>query len=246
MKTKALLLLAALISAAAFSSIAQEHSLNVVGYAKITIPAGKQAILNNPLNGANNNVNTIMPLGNNAGNAGSAIFRYDPANARFLDPIEWFDDFGWFSASDNDPTLLPGEGFYFRNANTNAVRLNFKGEVFQGMLGNPIPGRGKLSFRGSQRPLALPLGDTTINSAGTLKFPADDGDAIFFYNNTKIPPGFDDPFEYFQDYGWYSASNDQGPAGPVINVGQGFAVRKLASDKIWGGQIWEVNPFSVE
>jgi hypothetical protein len=208
--------------------MAQVYSVNAVGYVNMSVPGGKQAILNNPLNNSNNNVNVVLPLANNAGNAGSAIFRYanPPAAAGFLDPIEWFDDFGWFSASDDNPTLAPGEGFYFRNANSAAVNLTFVGEVPQGHLVNNIPGNNRLAFRGSQTPRALPLGDTTINAAGTLQYPADDGDAVFFYNNVKVPAGFDDPYEYFDGFGWFAASNDQGPAGPVINVGVGFAVRK--------------------
>jgi hypothetical protein len=126
------------------------------------------------------------------------------------------------------------------------VTLPFVGEVSNGALGNPIPGNNRLALRGSIRPLALPLGDTTINSEGTLKFPADSGDAVFFYNAEA--GRFDDPFEYFADYGWFAATGDQGPAGPVINVGHGFAVRKGASapDRIWGQIIFEGNPFKVE
>jgi hypothetical protein len=208
-----------------------------------SIPAGKQAILSNPLNGTNNNVNTIMPLPNNAGYAASAIFRYNSTATPpvFRDPIEWFDDFGWFSASDDNPTLDPGEGFYFRNAHASAAaNLTFVGEVPQGHLVNSIPGGGVLAFRGSQTPRALPLGDTTINATGTLQFPADAGDAVFFYDNTLVPPRFADPFEYFADYGWFAASGDQGPAGPVVGVGVGFVVRSArATAKSW------VQDFSV-
>jgi hypothetical protein len=222
--------------------MAQVYSVNAVGYVNVSVPAGKQAILNNPLIGTNNNVNTIMPLPNNAGYAASALFRYDSlANPPvFKDPIEWFDDFGWFSASDDNPTLAPGEGFYFRNANTVAANLTFVGEVPQGHLVNVIPGSSRLAFRGSQTPRALPLGDTTINAAGTLQFPAEAGDAVFFFNVTTAR--FDDPFEYFQDYGWFAATGDQGPAGPVINVATGFVVRSLNAQL--SGKNW-IQDFSV-
>lgn len=209
--------------------MAQVYSVNAVGYVNVSVPANRQAILNNPLNNSNNNVNVVAPLPNNAGYAGSAIFRYDSTNNPpvFRDPIEWFDDFGWFSATDDNPTLAPGEGFYFRNAHASQpANLTFVGEVPQGHLVNLIPGNNRLAFRGSQTPRALPIGDTTINAAGTLQFPADNGDAVFFYNYTKTPPGFDDPFEYFDGYGWFAATGDQGPAGPLIGVAVGFAVRK--------------------
>jgi hypothetical protein len=95
MKANATILAIALITTGASQSLSQQvYSVNIVGYVNITIPAGKQAILNNPLNGTNNNVNTIIPLPNNVGHAGSAIFRYNSAALSFLDPIEWFDDLG--------------------------------------------------------------------------------------------------------------------------------------------------------
>jgi hypothetical protein len=223
MRTKTLLLTAALSAAGLASSMAQVYSVNAVGYVNTTIPAGKQAILVNPLNGTNNNINTIIPLPNNAG--------YDSANNRFKDPLEWFDDFGWFSATEDNPAINPGEGFFFRNAASTPLTLTFVGEVPQGSLSYPVPGNNRLGFAGSQVPQAAPLGDTTINSANSLQFPADPGDAVFRYNTTTGRYG--DPFEYFADYGWFSATGDVGPAGPTIAVGTGFAVRKLGAGRDW-------------
>jgi hypothetical protein len=224
MRTKTLLLTAALSAAGLATSMAQVYSVNAVGYVNTTVAAGKQAILVNPLNGTNNNVNTIMPLPNAAGFAGCAVFRYDSTTSSFKDPLEWFDDFGWFSPSEDNPPINPGEGFFFRNAASTPVNLTFVGEVPQGSLTIDVPGNNKLAFRGSQVPQAAPIGDNTINATGTLQFPADAGDAIFFYNSAS--GSYADPFEYFADYGWFAASGDQGPAGPTIPVGTGFAVRK--------------------
>jgi hypothetical protein len=231
MKMRTVLLSAALLAAVVSCSIAQVASVNTVGYAMVSIPPGKQALLNNPLNGGftnRNRVRDIIPFPNNAGFAGSAIFRYDSFGTPipgFRDPIEWFDDFGWYSASDEDPVLYPGEGFFLRNAHSSAPAvLTFTGDVPEGHLINLVPGNNRLALRGSQTPRALPLGDTTINSTNTLNFPADDGDAIFFWN--VAANRWDDPYEYFEPYGWFAATGDQGPAGPVIHVGIGFGVRK--------------------
>lgn len=227
MKTK-VLLIAALLAAGLISALAQVYSVNSIGYVNVSIPPNRQALLNNPLNLPDNSVGAVIPMPNNAGYAGSAIFRYGCGNPPgFLDPIEWFDDFGWYSASDPDPVLDPGEGFFFRNTHASQPAvLTFMGDVLQGHQVIDVPGTNRLCLRGSQTARALPIGDTTINAAGTLQFPADNGDAVFFYNYTKTPPGYDDPFEYFDGYGWFAATGDQGPAGPLLNIAVGFAVRK--------------------
>jgi len=118
MRTKTLLLTAALSAAGLLPSTAQVFSVNAVGYVNQTVPAGKQAILTNPLNGTDNKINTIMPLPNNAGYAGCAVFRYDSAGFTFKDPLEWFDDFGWFAATGDQgpagPAIQVGTGFALR------------------------------------------------------------------------------------------------------------------------------------
>src|SRR5512139_1316589 len=61
MRTKTLLAMAAM-SVAAATSWAQVYSVNAVGYVNVTIPAdgAKLALLANPLNGTNNQLNTIL------------------------------------------------------------------------------------------------------------------------------------------------------------------------------------------
>jgi hypothetical protein len=226
MRTKTLLLTAALSAAGLLPSTAQVFSVNAVGYVNQTVPAGKQAILTNPLNGTDNKINTILPLPNNAGFAGNAVFRYDSDGFTFRDALEWFDDFGWYSPTEDNPAINPGEGFFFRNVAAAPVNLTFVGEVPSGTVPNQIPSGNKLAFRGSQIPWAKPLGDTTINAAGSMTFPAVAGDAVFIWN--VAGNGYNDPFEYFDGFGWFAATGDQGPGGPAIQVGTGFALRTVA------------------
>jgi len=227
MRTKTLLLTAALGAAGLLPSTAQVFSVNQVGYVNSTIPAGRQAILTNPLNGnPDNRVNTILPLPNNAGYAGCAIFRYNSQTSSFLDALEWFDDFGWFSPSEDNPAINPGEGFFFRNVAATDLTVTLVGDVPSGTQNNAIPDGGRLAFRGSAIPWARQLGDTTINATGTMQFPAQPGDAVFRWNVAAAV--YDDPFEYFADYGWFAATGDEGPAGPAIAVGTGFALRTVA------------------
>jgi hypothetical protein len=189
MKANVIFLTIALVAVTISQSVAQVYSQNAVGYVNTTVlGGGKQAILVNPLNGTNNNVNTIMPLPNNAGYAGCSVFRYDSASSSFKDPLEWFDDFGWFSASEDNPAINPGEAFFFRNASASVLNLTLVGEVPQGSLSIDVPGHNKLAFRGSQVPQAAPLGDTTLNATNTLQFPADPGDAIFFWDSENGRP----------------------------------------------------------
>src|SRR5439155_26780565 len=62
MRTKTLLLPAALSAAGLASATAQVYSVNAVGYVNVSVPAHKLAILGVPLNGTNNQMNTTMPL----------------------------------------------------------------------------------------------------------------------------------------------------------------------------------------
>ena len=101
MRTKTLLLTAALSAAGLATSMAQVYSVNAVGYVNVSVPANSYAIVGVPLNGTNNSLNTTMPLP--AGYADTTIFRFDVATQNYLDSIVWFDGFGWFSVNADDP-----------------------------------------------------------------------------------------------------------------------------------------------
>ena len=127
MRTKALLSLSA-IAASTVAAMAQSnvYSLNIVGYATVTIPAG-YSILANPLStGATNGANEIMtPID------GEQILTWNQATAGY-NSVSYLSAFGgWVDdqlAAANPPSLPPGVGFYFKNPNA-ATNITFAGQV---------------------------------------------------------------------------------------------------------------------
>ena len=224
MRTKTLLLTAALSAAGLATSMAQVYSVNAVGYVnKGPIPANGWAALGNPLNGTNNSLNTIMPLPD-TGFDGSAIYRFDPVQQTYLDSVSWIGGFGWFSPSDPDPTINPGEGFFFQNVGSQPLTLTFVGEVPSGTLNNPVVGANLWSIRSSAVPKGLRLGDTdpATGTPNNLEFPAGDGDTVYIFDTAT--QGYLDSYTYVPGFGWFSAS-DPDPDGPLIEPGSGFFVQ---------------------
>lgn len=227
MRTKALLLTAALSAAGVATSMAQVYSVNAVGYVNLSLVKGLTLIAN-PLNGTNNHLNTVLPLANDGSEDGTTIFRFDTASQNYKSPIQWIGGFGWFSADPAEDYILnPGEGFFIQNLTAPAHNINvtFVGDVPQGSLHNPVPGSFNLSIRSSQVPQAAPLGDTTINAANSLLFPARDGDTVFVFNSGT--QSYEQPYQYIDGFGWFSANaGDPGPAGPTLPVASSVFVQK--------------------
>jgi len=214
--------------------MAQVYSVNAVGYVNVSIPANALAIIANPLNGTNNQMNTVMPLA--PGVDGPFVYRFNTTTQGYYEPVQWVDSFGWFDPSATDPaispTVNPGEAFWFQNTTANAVAITFVGEVPQGNLSSAIPGGNNLAMRSSIVPQAAPLGDTTINSANSLQFPAGDGDFVYIFN--VATQGYKEPYQYVADYGWFSANTDDpGAAGPTIPVATGFWIQKVGTGLNW-------------
>jgi hypothetical protein len=231
MRTKTLLLTAALVAATSASALAQVYSVNAVGYVNLTVPANGLAILANPLNGTNNNLNTIIPLGD--GQDGVTIYRYDTTLQGYSDPISFVccgEGLGWLSATDPNPTIAPGEGFWIQNPLPTPLNLTFVGEVPQGSLSNPIPGGNQLALRSSMVPQELRLG--TNGQPNTLQWPAAEADTIYIFDTAT--QGYKDPYSFVEGLGWLSASDpDALPDGPMIKVGQGFWSIKAAPAANW-------------
>jgi hypothetical protein len=251
MRTKTLLLTAALSAAGLVSSQAQVLSVNSVGYVNQTVPAGtagpapgqggaptanRLSILSIPLNGMdggaiNNNVtNTVKPP--DPGSDGSVIYRFDVPTQNYLEAIQYFDGFGWFSPSPNpnDMIINPGEGFWLSNPNPIAMPLVFTGEVPMGAaLPNAVPGNPRLKLTSSVVPIGSPLGGTDQavhgNPRQTLYFPALDGDIAYIWD--VAAQNYKEAYQYFGGFGWFSPNpDDPGPNGPVIAVGTGFWIQK--------------------
>jgi hypothetical protein len=236
MRTKTLLLTAALSAAGLATSMAQVYSVNAVGYVNATVPANGLAILAVPLNGTNNSLNTTMPLPN--GFADTVVYRFDVPLQTYLDPITWFENFGWFSPTDANPTVNPGEGIWVQNVQGTALPITFVGEVPSGTLNNAIPGGNALKLASSVVPKGLPLGDVAT-AATTLGFPAAADDVVYVFDPSI--QNYKEPYTYFANFGWFSPNGDDpGPAGPTIAPGTGFWIQKPGAGGNWT-QTFSVN-----
>jgi len=234
MRTKTLVLTAAISAAALATSMAQVFSVNAVGYVKVTVPTGKLQLLANPLNQPNNDLNIILPLKDDGSQDGVTIYRFNPVSGQYRNAIGWAGNGAgmggvWLTA-DPDPNatvINPGEGFFVNNITAGDVDLTFVGEVMQGNLSNPIPANGALSIRSSQVPQQGALGDP--GAAGTLLFPATDGDTVYVFDPTIQM--YKDAYTYNGTAGvigggFWSSASDPSATGPVIPVAGSFFVIK--------------------
>lgn len=214
MRTKTLLLTAAIMAAGLGASMAQVYSVNAVGYVNKTFPNGGLALVSNPLNGTNNLLNTILP------NVPSdtLMFRFNGSSYNdaefFVDPAT-----GWLDGGGNPSTtvLKPGEGFFLVfPPGSGSVTITFVGEVPQGNLTNAIP--AGFSIRAHQVPQQVGLSATG--------FPADPDDILYFWNYAG--QGWKDAVQYLGGGSWVDTGTGN-TFDPAPAVAEGFFVGKANS-----------------
>jgi hypothetical protein len=133
MRTKTLLLIAAVGAAGVATSMAQVYSVNAVGYVNTVIPKGGFAMISNPLKAATNTVNALFqPVP-----PGFQVFVYTPGKGF---DVGTFDDLegAFLPATVGNATVLPGQGVFAKNPTTADVTITFVGEVPQGHLVTPL------------------------------------------------------------------------------------------------------------
>jgi hypothetical protein len=206
MRTKTLLMTAALTAAGVATSMAQVYSVNAVGYVNKTIPANGLALISNPLIAQNS---TIGSLFSRAGLPdGLQVFKYTASG--FITATYDDIDEAFVPASAANTTLVPGEGVFVRNPSGQPITFTFVGEVPTGTLNNPLP--SGLSIRSSIVPRA--------GTAAELGLPAVDGDQVFQFNpqtQSYRTSTYDDI-----DEAW-------APALQPLAVGEAFFLRKAAA-----------------
>jgi len=223
MRTKILLLTAALSAAGVANSMAQGtvFSVNAVGYVNVDVPP-KFSMIANPLDTTNNTVSALFP---NTLPDGTTIYKFSGGTYAInsLSFGEW---------ADPAMTLNPGEGAFIRNPGTTSFKVTFVGEVLQGVLSNAIP--AGFSIRASKVPQAGKLGTgASPLPAGELGFPAGEGDQVYTFNSaTQLYRT--DAFS-FGEWG-----GDSGAGGPALNVAEAFFVNKLVASN-WV-RTFSVNP----
>jgi len=212
MRTKALLSVAA-IAASAISAMAQSnvYSLNIVGYATVTIGSGYN-LLSNPLSaGVTNGANEIMPILD-----GEVILTW---TGSAYSQVGYDSGFGGWVGADGStpsapPSLPPGKGFFFFNPNAAPTNVTFVGQV--------VPGPS------STNTLSLPSGYSLVGSPlpatvaqitnAPVSLPVLDGMLILQYSGGKYAQtGFDSGFG-----GWVGADGTTPSVAPPYKIGDGF------------------------
>lgn len=217
MRTKALLLTAALGAAGIATSMAQVYSVNAVGYVNVSVPLAAApkvltyAMLSNPLNGTNNNINTILPSVPD----GSQVFRFT-TGAGFNILETYYLGVGWDPGTTELP---PGEGFMMVLDNVvspNPTTVTFVGEVPQGNLTNAVP--TGYSVKSSIVPQAGSL-------SAVLGFDPPSDTQVFKWNIAAQT--YPIIYTYFGGGLW-------DPSEPTVEVAEGFFILNPGSGFQWG------------
>jgi len=207
MRTKALLLTAAVIAAGVATSMAQSvYSVNAVGYVNVTLKDGYN-LLGNPLKATNNNhINAVLP---NVPDF-TGLLKWDNASQQFS-AAETFFDGQWFDGNTqpSQTRIAPGEGIFVQNTSGGEVTITFVGEVEQGSLTNVMaPNYG---FYASQVPQAGTL--------PSLAFPG--ADFMTFNSWNPMSQSFNAAYTYF-DGQWFDPNTQ--PNAPTVGVAEGFLI----------------------
>jgi len=209
MRTKTLLLTAALSAAGIASSMAQGtvFSVNAVGYVNTTVGPGF-SIIANPLTASDNSIGALF--GNGIQGTipdGFQVFRFTGTGFAIAQYSAF--DLAFTPASVAAQVILPGEGVFVKNPNTTALTITFVGEVSQGNLSKTYP-KG-LSILASQVPQEAPV--------DTIGFVGKDGEQIYQFNNAT---------QKYVIYTVDSFSLTFSPPLPALKVGEGFFLKANA------------------
>jgi hypothetical protein len=206
MRTKTLLVAAAIGAVSLATSFAQVYSVNIVGYVNTTIPTG-YSIIANPLNASpDNTIASVIPAPPQA----IAVYKYRNSTGSFLQNN--FDvDFGW---DDPSMSVLPGEGLFIFNGGAQFT-LTFVGDVPIGTVSQDL-------FQGFNLVSSI-IPQTGLLQTDLLYPPSAGGDIVYKYNNAT---GSYLSFAYDPDFGW--------DPEPTLNVGEGcYVLRSQAGTVAW-------------
>lgn len=215
MRTKTLLLIAAVGAASVASSMAQVYSVNAVGYVNKTVPAKGFALISNPLKAADNSIAALF-----AGVPdGTKVFKYIPGVGGGY-KIAQFDELeGAFTPADvAKMTVMPGEGVFVQNPLATPLTITFVGEVPQGQLDTPlVPGFQIVSSQVPQAGSLTQLGYTPADGDKVFQFITNDTDAS---KNQKY---------YISQYD--DLGQEWAPPLKQLDVGEAVFLQKLVAGK---------------
>jgi hypothetical protein len=220
MRTKTLLLTAAISAAGVLSSLAQStniYSVNVVGYTTLTIKHGYQMIANQLIGANNNAIGSVIPTAP----AGTQIFYWSKTNQGYLDTLEFVPDVGWVVGEEiSQLQVPPGDAFFLYNPGAEYT-LTLTGDVTQG-TGLAVNLQG-----GNKYNLIAPLVPQSTGLS-TQNFPQINGAQIFEFDATTQL--YKDTVEYVTDVGWVIGEDI---VDPTFAIGQGFFLRNPGTTQNW-------------
>jgi len=218
MRTKALLSVAA-IAASAITAMAQGnvYSLNIVGYATVTVASGYN-LMANPLSaGVTNGANEIMPILD-----GESVLTWNGSGFNFV--IYDSTAGGWVQQDDFTPSvppsLPPGQGFFLFNPNPTPTNFTFVGQVVPGPASSAnVTLKAGYNLVGSTLPASL----TTVQGGITntpISLPIIDGMSILEWNGS----GYNTTIYDSTAGGWVQADDFTASVVPGYAIGQGFFI----------------------
>lgn len=218
MRTKTLLLTAALAAAGIATSKAQTvYSVNSVGFVTITNNPGYNLICN-PLNNATNTLGNLF----RGSPENTKIFRYQAGVLNAF--IYGLDDFNNLNFGPNeDDVLAPGEGVFIFNPTGTPFATTFVGDVLQGPQTNAI--HSGFNLVGSKIPQAGQL-DTALGYQPLVN------DKVYRFVNGTYTGNI-------SIYGLDDFNNLVWDLIPVIKVGEGFFI-STSTQNNWG-RVFSVN-----
>lgn len=201
MRTKSVILGAALLAAGLASSQAQSnvYSLNVVGYVTLNLTNGLTMVANQlDADGTGTN-NFLTAVFSNSLPNGSSVYKFVGGNF-----VSYLYSHNAWSGAATGVSLNPGEACFVSVATPTTVTT--VGQVLQGSLTNKLS--GALTLVSSVAPLSGAI-DSTGN--GGLGYTPINGDTVYVWD-----PVAQNYVSYLRSHG------NWGPSDPVISVGQGF------------------------
>lgn len=220
MRTKTILLTAALVAAGVATSMAQSsnvYSLNVVGYVNVPVQPGYNLICNQLDIDGIDNVNTALTNGTPDQ---SQLFTWN--GTTFNPSITYFAGSGWFDGNLNNATnnIFPGTAFFLYNASGASNTITFVGSVVQ--TTNTFHVGTGYGFYAVVPPVAQDL--------DTNGFPAEDQMQYFTFT-TGAHAAYSPAYTYFAGNGWFDGNLNQ--VTPTPAVGQGFVIYNPDAATTW-------------
>jgi len=221
MRTKTLVLAAAISAASLATSMAQVYSVNAVGYVNVTLKKGYNLVAN-PLNNGGNTLAEIIPISSPLPDD-TFVVTWDPmaagAGAPALESPMFYPGAGWEPAGS---PIAPGKAFFIyinpATATQETYTLTFVGEVPQGTLTTPIYGGNKYNALASQVPQAGKI-TADLGMAGA------EDDMLLVWDKNLNPPGFSAVNYFFVEGQWTDMETF---VEPTIGVGEGFFLFRTA------------------